>query len=298
MTTILITGASGMLGKDIVELFSSDRAFSIFGAHRHFSHYLKNIHQLTGDLTDKDFVKHILETIHPEIIIYCAANVDVDNCEKEKVYTRKLHVEALEHFASWYPEKTQFISVSTDSVFDGQKGNYCEEDEPVPLNYYAESKLEGEKAALQMNPSSLILRTNLYGFHVPSNRSLVEWALENLFKNRTIQGFTDVYFNPVYTKQLARIIKKCILEIRNKGILHIGSNKYVSKYEFLINLAEVFNLSEKLIVPCRFDESSFTAKRPKNTTLNTKKQKRFGVEIPDLEKGLLELKRDYQITRE
>ena len=281
-----------MLGKDICSSLLAQDNLEVFGVNRTEDVNLDKDHSISCDITDFAELTNILEYVNPDIIIHCAANVNVDGCEKDKEYAYKLNAEATRVLATYNPINTKFVYISTDSVFDGETGNYREEDETNPLNYYAWSKFQGERLALKENPNSMILRANIYGFHKSEGNSLVEWALKNLRENKKILGFDDVYFNPVYTNQLAKIITE-LLNIDFKGIIHIGCENIVSKYEFLIRLAQKFSMDTNFISKSSIDSINFNAKRPKNTNLNIDKllnMVKFSVRLED---GFTELFRDY-----
>jgi len=289
---VLVTGSSGMLGKDICGTLDSDR-HDVFGVSKEIGHSLRNDRQFQGDLTNQDFINDVLEKVEPDVIVHCAAIVNVDECEKNRELVHNVHVRSTEALASYRPGNVRFIYISTDSVFDGKTGNYSEDDDTHPLNYYASSKLEGEKAALKNNPNSVILRTNIYGFHIPPGKSLTEWAIENFRLNKTINGFNDTIFNPLYTRQLALTIRQCFMNDDVCGIWNVASEGSLSKYEFLVKLARTFNYSESLVVQNSMENVTFTAPRPKKTFLNTSKLKSTFNVVLDLQSGLENYKEDY-----
>mgnify|MGYP001009140757 CR=1 FL=1 len=287
---ILITGATGMLGTNIINVFKDDNRFEVYGISRRINGKINNYNRVITDITDNNQLLKILKQIKPDIIIHCAANTNVDDCNDNKGYTYKLHVDATRTLAKF---NSRYIYISTDSVFDGQKGNYSEEDKTNPLNYYAATKLKGEKISLNTNSKALIIRTNIYGFHLEKKNSLVEWALDNLLLNNEINGFTDVYFNPIYVSQLAKIIKETIIANNISGILNVGSKEYISKYQFLVKVAKVFNITKSLIIPKSIEDINFAAMRPRNTTLNLKKFQDVFKEVPSIDEGIMKLRNDY-----
>jgi dTDP-4-dehydrorhamnose reductase len=289
---VIVTGASGMLGKDICRVLELDN-HNVFGVSFDMNPHMRSDRQFQGNLADKIFVDKVLQESKADVIIHCAAIVNVDQCEKDKELADSVHIKATAMLASYNPGKARIIYISTDSVFDGKVGNYTEEDATHPLNYYAFSKLQGEVAALGNNPNSLIIRTNIYGFHTPLGKSLAEWAIDNMSVNKTISGFNDTFFNPVYTGQLAAIIGKYFINGSNRGIWNVVSEGYVSKYEFLIRLARVFNFPESLVLQNSMDSVNFIAPRPKITYLNTHKlNSKLGVKL-NLQSGIEDFKIDY-----
>jgi dTDP-4-dehydrorhamnose reductase len=271
--TILITGHTGMLGKDILEILKQNKNIEIIGLSRKKNNSL-SIKQIELDLCQTEKITAILNYINPNTIIHTSAIVNLETCEKNKIQTHKLHIDATKKIASFNHEKTKFIYISTDSVFDGIKGNYSEEDIPNPLNNYAKTKFQGEITALKANKNTLVLRTNLYGMSQPNGKSIAEWAINKLKNNKTITGFSDIKFNPLYTKQCARIIE-FFLERNTNGIINIGTTQQLSKYEFLKKIAKEFELNPTLILKGTSTQLNLHPKRPQNTTLNLNKLKKL-----------------------
>lgn len=292
---ITVTGSTGMLGKEIVKSIKKNVNFKILALSRHASPDFDNVKYLEVDLADSDRLKGVLDEFEPEIIVHCAAMVNVDECEKSPDLAFKTNCLATQIIANYKPRETRVIYISTDSVFDGNKGNYSEMDAANPLNFYAETKLRGEKILEALVDNLLIIRTNIYGFHLPPGKSLAEWALNELRSGRSVNGFVDIFFNPVYTGQLADIIVKT-MQFNIRGVLNVGANQHISKYDFLDKLAGIFNFDKKLIVPISTDDFNFQAKRPKNTTLNVEKLKKLLYTVPDLDEGLREFKKDYDLS--
>ncbi len=193
---------------------------------------------------------------------------------------------------SIYSPSSKLVYTSTDSIFNGIKGNYKETDVPEPMNYYAKSKFDGELQALKLFNNSMVLRTNIYGFHLPKSNSLAEWAINNLKKNAIISGFNDVHFNPVYTKQFAEVLFK-LVTLNFSGILNVASNNFISKYAFLQEIAKMFYFDPEIIQACSINESKFKAIRPNNTTLNTDFLSETLGNVPDFFDGMYQFRLDY-----
>jgi dTDP-4-dehydrorhamnose reductase len=292
---VLVTGASGMLGKDFISLFSESGGYDIYTNQIDHEEILKDrdINSLTFDLTDTSLFAGYLKEIQPDLIIHCAAIVNVDRCENDKDHALRLHCETVNQIAL-HAVSAKLVYISTDSVFDGTKGNYQESDQTNPLNYYAKSKLLGEENTLKLLKNSMVVRTNIYGFHLQENKpSLAEWALSSLQKNKSINGFTDVFFNPVYTKQLAVEVLK-LINLNFNGLIHVASGTFLSKYIFLTELARTFGYNPDLIRKESIDTMHFSAKRPNNTTLNTNLVAKTLGSVPDFTEGMKQFHLDYQ----
>jgi|ERR1043165_4423779 dTDP-4-dehydrorhamnose reductase len=291
--SVLITGASGMLGKDITALFASMANYKVFALHRNTGKKLpwNNVITINADITDAANFASTVKEIKPEITIHCAAVVNVDACETDTAYADKLHSEAVKVIAEAAPD-TRLIYISTDSVFDGTRGNYRENDIANPVNYYAKSKFDGDVNTLKLFETGLVVRTNIYGFHLYKQPSLAEWALDNLSQGQKISGFNDVYFNPVYTKQLAEVVLK-LATTKYNGIINVASDKFISKYLFLVELARAFGYNTDLIESKSVNSASFKAKRPNNTTLNTELLNTLTGSVPGLTEGINRFCLDY-----
>lgn len=278
-----------MLGKDVFDYFSEFSQYAVFGLYRNELQAHDNMQQniFHIDVSNERELAECLQMIKPEIVINCAAVVNVDKCETDWPYALKVNGEVTTMIARSCPD-IKYVYISTDSVFDGKKGNYSETDVVCPLNNYARSKLQGELNTAKMFEKHLIVRTNIFGFHAGRGSSLAEWALEELQKGNKIVGFTDVYFNPVYTKQLAVVLKQ-LIESNFLGTINIASRSHVSKYAFLTQLAGTFQINERLIEEQSLDNSSFQAMRPKNTTLSTNKLEVLLGDVPDLDEGISQL---------
>ncbi len=285
MKNILVTGAGGMLGEKIVKYFDSQNQFTVYGTIRNRIPFEGgNVKWENLDLCNQKELHNLLNNIKPSIIIHCAANINIDNCEINSDDSEYLHSNIIEEFKKSSPNSL-FIYISTDSIFNGETGNYSEQDTPGPINKYALSKLNGEFQVKYFFKEFIIIRTNIFGFHSIQNKtSLAEWALEKLNKNESINGFDDVIFNPVYTVQLAFVINN-LINLNYRGIIHVGSSSRISKFSFLNLLALKFNFNENLIQRTLSQDYNFKAMRPKNTFLNTSKLEKLMDKL-DLNEGL------------
>jgi dTDP-4-dehydrorhamnose reductase len=169
--------------------------------------------------------------------------------------------------------------MSTDSVFDGQSGDYQESDAPRPLNHYAASKLAAEAVVQALLPDHLIVRANIFGWNAQPKSSLAEWVLGRLEAGEQVPGFTDAVFAPLLVNTLADIMLAMLMRPAS-GLYHVASRNAVSKYEFALTLATVFGLPDGLVKPTLVGTSLKTL-RPRNTTLDTRKFRRdIGIALP------------------
>jgi len=261
---ILVIG-SGFLGNTIVK-DGVTQNLDIIGTH------VKR--EPLVDIRDKNSVEKILDRLNPEVLINCAAFTNVDEIQRNPQLGSDVNFRGVQNIVkSCSKRRISLIQISTDSVFDGEKGNYSEEDIPNPVNEYAKSKLHAEKAIEAYLEKSTIIRTNLYG-HNKEGKFLFNWILDNLKKNITIHGFDDVCFNPLEVSNLSEMI----IEIAQKdirGVLHLASNKILSKYQFARSVAKRLDFPVSLIKKSSIKESNLFAKRPLNTSLSNLKMKKL-----------------------
>lgn len=265
---VLITGVSGLLGSNLAYYFKDK--YRVTGLYNSHPVAIDGIQTKKVDVTSRESFGEIITDFNPDIVIHCAALTDIDFCQTYKELTDRINVYGTRVITDGIKEKdAKLIYISTDSVYDGIKGDFSENDDISPLNYYGLSKYKGEKEALTKR-NSLILRTNLFGWNIQNKYSLAEWILNELSNNRSITGFTDALFSTLYTLELAKIIGM-LIDRDVVGIYNCGSRSSLSKYEFGVQIAEYFNLDKFLITPTSIDEFNFKAKRGKNLTLNVDK---------------------------
>jgi dTDP-4-dehydrorhamnose reductase len=240
-----------------------------------------------ADLTDFSGVRALVSKLHPTGIIHCAAATSVDWCEDNSVETDRINVQASVHLSGLAAElNAKFIHISSDSVFDGSRGQYSETDEPYPLNVYAESKLRAEREVMHVNPRAVVARVNIYGWNMQQKQSLAEWILTQLSSGKQVHGFTDVIFSPLLVNDLAEALLQ-MLDVELTGIYHVAGSEATSKFEFARTLARIFCADDGLVVPVRVSDANLRARRPCNTSLTTQKvQLALGMRMPGVEAGL------------
>ncbi|MBU4185646.1 MAG: SDR family oxidoreductase [Proteobacteria bacterium] len=267
---VVIAGVSGLLGSNLVMTMRGK--FDTVGTYNQNKIGFDGICMENMDITSGEEVNSTILSAMPDILIHCAAETRVDHCEEYPGDAFRVNVEGTSNLALASAKAgAKMIYISTDSVFDGLKGNYSEKDETNPVNVYAQTKLEGEKAVKKYCDNYLILRTNIYGWNARSKSSLAEWVLNRLKSgDRKIPGFGDVFFSPMLVNDLAHIIEKMIgADLR--GLFHVGASDKCSKLDFARMICRVFDENSRRVVPSNSDTINFRARRPKDTSLNVTK---------------------------
>lgn len=265
---LLVTGASGFLGGTVVaEALTSGRA--VVGAvHQHTAEQ-PGLRTVSVDLTAPSAATELVGRLQPEWVVNCAGFANVDECESDPERAQLLNVELPRSLAAACAEAgVGLVHVSTDSVFDGERGGYTEDDAPAPVNVYARTKLEGERAVHQQFPEALVVRTNFIGISPTRTVGLADWIASRLESGERIQGFDDVIFAPLLTNELARIIFGA-METRLKGLYHATARNTMSKFAFAVSLASALALDADLVERASLTESTLSARRPLNTSLSS-----------------------------
>jgi dTDP-4-dehydrorhamnose reductase len=264
---LLITGANGLLGNKAVVLAS--RNYEVMPLH-----HVKPLHDnsLEVDIADKEQVLSIFRELWPDAVIHAAAETNVDRCETQKEHAWNVNVEGTRNVAEACEKiGAKLVYISTDYVFDGEKGNYKEGDRPNPINYYAVTKLEGEKQVIQNCKNLAILRTSvLYGWH-PLKRNFATWVINELEQNKEITVVEDHYNTPTLADNLAEMAIEAIPKDL-QGVYHACGSERIGRYEFARQIARAFDLNQNLIRPIKMEQlTAWIAKRPRDSSLNTDK---------------------------
>lgn len=288
MKRLLITGSSGMLGGNLAaELKDKCDIIGLYRSHPNPT----IVSQFKADLAQySDKTRALITKIRPDAVIHCAALTNVEACEEDYKFAYATNAAATRNLIEDLAPAARFIYISTDSVFDGEKGDYNEMDRPRPLNNYAKTKLEGELFVEGLSKNHVIIRTNIFGWNRVKGVSFAEWVFNSLNQKKKINMFTDVIFSPITAGTLSSLINK-LLHQNFTGRLNVGSASSISKYDFGTKIAALFNFDRSLIMPTSVDDFKFKAKRPKNTSLNVSKAETLLGPLPGVEE---ELERFYQ----
>ncbi len=264
---ILITGANGMLGSNLCTEYSKENEVYATGI---VKPDLVGCFNYKMDILNEEDLK-LIEEKKPDLIVHCAALVNVDYCEEHIDEAEKINSLGSRNIAEASKKVGSYlVHISTDAVFDGEVGNYKEEDKTNPLNEYAKTKLNAERNIQEVGGNYVIVRTNIYGWNRQDKKSLAEWMIDKLENNEKLPSFKDVYFSPILVNNLGEAILE-LYDLGYKGILNIAGSESCSKLEFAEKIADIFGFDKKLIKPISIDDLNLKAKRSKNMTLNLEK---------------------------
>jgi len=286
---ILVTGASGLLGSKLVDILSKE--YEVVPTHN-----MQALHpnSMRMDIVERDEVFRVLCTVCPDMVVHTAAETNVDKCETEREWAWRLNAAGTRNIAEACAKiGAKLIYISTDYVFDGEKGLYSEEDEANPVNYYGLTKLRGEQFAREYCEGFVIARTSvLYGWH-RKKLNFATWVIDSLGSGKRISVAEDHYNSPTLADNLAEMILG-IMKIDTTGIYHMAGGERISRYEFATRIAKAFDFDKKLITSVKMkDVKAWIARRPVDSSLCVDKiRKKIRVSPLDLNEALERIKND------
>ena len=283
---ILVLGGSGIVGETFLEKANQHQLLATYDKNKINSTTVKTFQIHLPD--DSLKIEKIIIDEHQDIVINFMAYSNADFCEENKIKTHDLHVKNTKLIVTMCTKiNAKLIFISTDYVFDGEKGNYQENDIPNPVNYYGETKYEAEKIILN-NTNNLILRTSLvYGSSTKVR--FLNFVLDKLINNQEIYAFDDIFNSATLVDDLVNAILKSV-DFNVVGILHVAGPTCVSRFEFANIVANIFKFNNKLIKPVSINTAKFKAQRPIKPCLNTSKaNKILKMRFSTVEEGIKQI---------
>lgn len=263
----LIIGASGFVGHLFYKILSKEDKTIGTSYHRpsEIFQYL--------NIGDRKSVEVLIRKIKPEVIILTSALTYVDYCEDHQKEAFETNVLGTTNVALMAKEvKAKLVFFSTEYIFDGEKGPYSEDDIPHPLNYYGETKLEGEKVILNNLNDYLIIRTTIvYGYEKDGKNFIMQLIQKN--KNGQIINVPlDQYGSPTFRDNLVEATIE-LIQREKRGIYNVVGPEVINRFDFSLLAAEILGLDQKLIMPKTTLELGQKAKRPLKAGLKIDKIK-------------------------
>ncbi|MGH7496768.1 MAG: dTDP-4-dehydrorhamnose reductase [bacterium] len=293
----LVFGANGLLGQNVLHVLHGDYEIMAAGSKENLVSELPGIHYIRCDIGDREAVMKAVKNFVPNYIINAAAFTDVDGSETQKEACWKVNATAVGYLAEAALRiDARLIHVSTDYVFDGSAAPYTEESRPQPLGYYGRAKLAGENALLGSGAQHAIARTMvLYGSGKHIRPNFVGWLIAELRMGRPVRIVTDQFGNPTLASEFAVALRQLAESGRN-GVYHICGAETISRYAFAVQIANVFELDEKLITPATTAELGQAARRPANSGFDISKAVReLGLSMSNVAGGLRKFREELGI---
>lgn len=276
---ILITGANGMLAKEIKEKFAQGNEL-----------ILTDVAEL--DITNREAVMKYVEEKKPELIINCAAFTAVDKAEEAGEIVEKINADGPGNLAkAAKATDSVLVHVSTDYVFGGDldvEKDYKEDDPKKPVTAYGITKLHGEEQIQENTDKYYIFRTAwLYGI---GGNNFVKTMLKLGEDRDELSVVADQHGSPTYAKDLSEIIYQAVTKKIPYGIYNSTNEGYTTWYDFTKAIFEYTGTICK-VNPVTTEEyiemmKVTQAKRPKNSQMSKEKLEKAGIEVPQWEDGL------------
>lgn len=289
---VLITGANGLIGQHVTKLLLH-KNYQVVATSRGESRLpfqpSDNYTYLQMDVANALETFAVMSLEKPDVVVHAAAMTNVDDCELRPQHCERINVQGTSQVLTDAETfSSHFIYISTDFVFDGEKGHYTEEDDTKPISLYGFSKLQAESMVQTSTIPFAIVRTCLvYGNLLQGFRSnIVSWVKESLEQGKTIQVVSDQLRTPTYVEDVAKGIV-LIIEKKATGIYHISGKDWLTPYDIAIKTANKFQLDATKII--KVDAATF--KQPGRRPLKTgfvieKARKELGYEPMSFEEGL------------
>ena len=288
MNRMLVIGAGGLIGNRFMEL-AQDK-FEVYGTYNSHPVEGNNLYKL--NVVNRADTFNLLKRISPDVVIDTHSLNNVDYCETHREEAWSVNVEGTKNIAEAcidYGSKLVFFS--TDYVFDGKKMKYSEKDKPKPLNYLGINKATTEQILELLDMNHITVRTSVvYGKGGLNKVNFVFWLIQKLKAGERVSVVTDQKNNPTFVdnivEQVLYLYKK-----NKKGIYHITGSECLSRYDFSLKIAEVFDLNQNLITPITSVELHQIAKRPTVVNMSVAKLEReTGIKQDDVLTGLKKYK--------
>jgi dTDP-4-dehydrorhamnose reductase len=289
---LLITGGSGFLGWNLAKYAAE--LYEVSFTYSQHPITIPECQEYHIDLQNQSEVEDLLEDLQPEVLIHTAALTNVDVCEKRRSLAHEINVAATNHLVKCAEELgCRFVYISTDLVFDGQKGNYSETDRPNPINYYGETKFLGEKAVMDISTNYLVVRMALmYGNGNGVNGCFTDWLRKGIEKKQSVPLYTDQYRTPLFVFDGIRALLELIEKPVKNKILHLAGRERLNRYDFGQKFIKIFGYSDQWLRPTKIQDVTSSGQRGSDCSLNTKAiQSLLSFQLSDVNTGLQQMKK-------
>jgi len=267
MRRILVIGAKGMLGRDLVKILHST-----FHTNKRSDWEILEWDIDEMDIREGKKTVTKIESFRPEIVINVAAYTDVDGCESNEEKAFAVNAEGMKHVALGALRcRAKVVYLSTDYIFDGKKKEpYLEDDPPNPLNVYGRSKWKGEQYVRELVKDALIVRTQwLYGRY---GNNFVNSILRQAREKKVLSIVNDQIGSPTYTVDLSEAIS-VLLQYDARGVFHIANSDLCTWYTFGQAILKLSGMERVKVIPISSKELGRPAIRPAYSVLHCQKLK-------------------------
>jgi len=264
----LITGASGQLGGYLLrELSRTDRPVVAWSGSRKGSLFGYSLRPV--NLADRDEMVRAFDEARPSAVIHAAAVSRIDQCLHDPPLARRVNEQGTALLSELAARvRARLVYVSTDLVFDGRKGWYCETDPPSPLSVYGQTKAAAENAVLRDDRAVVVRVSLLFGPTIVDRPAFFDQQVAALRSNRPCQLFEDEWRTPLSLRTAARSLL-AIADSDVCGVLHLGGPERMTRLEMGQRLARALGADPAVFVPARQAELPAPEPRPRDVSLDS-----------------------------
>ena len=266
---VLITGGSGLLALNWA--ITSRQKFDILLCLHKRKVNIKSTKTVHIDLNTREEITKVLSIEKPKAVIHTVAITSIEECEKNPIQAHHVNVTLTENIAQVCAKlNIKFVYISTDHLFNGESSFSNESSLAKPLNVYAKTKYDAENVLTKICPSALIIRTNFYCWGPSYRLSFSDFIIKNLKSNNKIKLFKDVFYTPTLAETVIKAVEE-LIHNDHSGVFNIASSERISKYDFGLKIANIFDLNSSLIIKSSLVEQKNLIKRPLDMSLSNKK---------------------------
>ncbi len=265
---ILITGAGGFVGKNLYQ-YLVEKKYDVLGIGKTAKESVDKV----VDISDPVALNEVLETWKPDQIVHLAALSNVEKCEVERGLAYAQNVKPVETLTTWANTyNKRIIFVSTDYVFDGEApaDGFTENDTERPLQYYGETKLQGEHIVSTLQQYVIVRPTVIYGWDRDGMNFFMQ-LYRNQRDKKTMNIPTDQVNNPTSVVDLCHLLEKIIQRDDVVGTFIATGNETFGRYDFAVQIAEHMGWDTHLLLPVSTQQLGQVAKRPLHNVTSNKK---------------------------
>lgn len=290
---IAIIGGTGLLGSNLVNLFSN---FDVKAFSRSLSNNIDNKYNniIKFDDIDKELL-YYFDFWKPDIIINTVAMINLQQCEENYEMANVVNCKIAVELAKISKKiNAYFIHISTDHYFNDEYKLHTEDMKITLLNNYARTKYNAENEIPNYINDFIIVRTNIIGFRKNEQKSFFEWLIDSLKYEKEINLYSDFFTSPIGVKELGNILIKCYYK-KLLGTYNIASKEVIDKYSFGLKTAKIFGFNLTNVNKSTLKKNKNNLRRALTLGLDTSKiERELGIHMPTIDETLEKLYFEYR----
>lgn len=270
---ILITGAQGKLGSELVTLLHAQ------------GHHVTGTDIQDVDITQREAVDAVFARVQPELVLHCAALTAVDYCAEHPAEAMDVNGFGTQNIAlACQSHGAALLYISSNEVFDGRsQRDYWEYDQPAPINPYGYSKWVGEQVVRDLVPQHYIVRTSWLFSH--GGHNFIHRVLTNAREKQPLRVVTNEVASPTYTPDLAAAITR-LIATRQYGIYHLVNAGRASRHAFARHALDLAGYADIPVTPITLAEFQRASQPPEYAALHNMAGARLGIVLRPWQEAL------------